>query len=574
MATDEGAGSGGATGGGGGAAGLVHATNRPSDKPQVETRRVPARRRCEADEGARMMGPGGRVRRSRRGDGAYSFTMSTRAALLFSLGLGLFACGEDEGRPASPGASRAGAGGSSEGGAAGTISSAGGASGFVSTGGTAGTAGSAGMGGQGGSAVGGAWSFVVIETRSITSLEQQAQVELVRATKPDGTSSYLLYVPALANPAIPKPALVIQNEPYAGIDWTGEEVDQRWAKQGLGVFPDVDAPDYDGNDVIGFTPQSVQQAVDSDVVWRLNGHATVHAYARFYAGGDVAGDVSDAAAAYHFALSRKDTLDLSRIGALGGSWGGMMTLFGARAAPPGAQPIALAALTPLSDFVDEWAWTQVEMPKSYRAPGDVDAFFSPYWRRAKPSMGNPPAGPASAPFTHQGLCPGLPGKVFAPQDDWDTLIPVRQTEQLVKACGASIEPLYWRRAPIDYQTVALDHGILGAEGKAPSVFTFGWTFLATALAAPGTTPIATAGDRVALTMFLTTVREAQKSKRDPGAVLPRLRELAAPRVTVFESTAQAFVPGADVVAEAVNAVWGTQYDGPGVRKALEKGLPQ
>jgi hypothetical protein len=445
-----------------------------------------------------------------------------------------------------------------------------------------GPSGAAGSGGAGETAGGGAagnlggtssWSFTIIEKRTVKSIDKDVAIELIRATRPDGVASYLLYAPSPIAPVGPS-AVVVMNEPYAGIDWTGEEVDQRWAKLGDGLHPDSDAPGYDGDDVIAYGAQSLQQAVDQDVVWHINGFAAVHAYARFYAGGDVAGDVLDAAAAYAFIASRGAAFDPQRIGAFGGSWGGMMTLFGARNAPPGAQPKALAALTPLSDFVDEYQWTQTDLPKVYRSPADVEAFFSPYWRRAEPSMGRPPEpGAKSEPFTQKGLCAGLPGRVFAPQDDWDLLIPIRQTESLVKACGDQIEPLYWRRGPIDYQTVPLDHGILGQEPKAPSIYTFSWTFLATALAPAGTTPIVTAGYGPALETFLTTVHEAQQAGRDSGAVLPRLRELSAPRVSLFESDAQAFVPGAEVLASAVNHVWGTSYTAETLRTQLEQGLP-
>lgn len=448
----------------------------------------------------------------------------------------------------------------------------GGGSGGTGTGMDAGTGGG-GTAGTAGNATS-SWLFTTLETRSVKSVDQVITVELIRATRPDGIASYLLYAPSPLSAPGPAP-VVVMNEPYAGIDWTGEEVDARWAKLGDGLHPDVDAPAYDGNDVIVYGAQSVEQAVASDIVWHINGFAAVHAYARFYAGGDVAGDVLDAAAAYAFIASRSSLFDTTRIGAFGGSWGGMMTLFGASAAVAEARPIALAALYPLSDFIDEQHWTDIDLPKVYQAPTTVEAFFSPYWRRAAPSMGRPPEGPAAAPYTHATLCAGITGKVFAPQDDWDLLIPIRQTEALAKACGDRIEPLFWRRSPIDYQATStkLDHGILGQEPKAPSIYTFAWTFLATALAKEGTSPIVTAGYGGALEIFLTTVHEAQKNGRDSGVVLPRLREIADPRISIFESDAQAFLPGAEVLATAINHVWGTSFTTETLRTQLKQGLP-
>lgn len=413
------------------------------------------------------------------------------------------------------------------------------------------------------------WTFDVLETRTVRANDQDVPVELVAATRPDGVKSYLLYVHAAAAGA----PVVIANEPYAGIDWTGEEVDRRWAAQGDGLHPDVDAPNYDGDDVTSYGAQTVQKAVEGDVVWRIDGFAVVHAYGRFYAGGDVRGDALDAAAGYHFVKARKSELDATRIGAMGGSWGGMMTLFGAAEAPSEAPPKALAALTPLSDFVDEYAFTEVDLPKVYPAPAKVEAFFSPYWRRAAPSMGAPPEpGERSRPYTHAGLCPKLAGRVFVAHDDWDTLIPIRQSESLARDCGGAIEPLFWRRGPIDYASAPLDHGALNSEEGMPTIFTFAWSFLGTALQKPGAT-IYTAGDRRALIAFLTLVKDARAAGRDAGMVVERLRELADARVTMFESEGNTFVPAADVLALAVNEVWGTSFDAGALRAQLIEGLP-
>lgn len=110
------------------------------------------------------------------------------------------------------------------------------------------------------------------------------------------------------------------NEPYAGIDWTGEAVDTRWAALGDGAYPHVDAPDYDGDDVIGYALEPVDRAADAVVVWLLNGLATIRVYGRFYAGGAQHMHALDAAAGYHFAATRADELDLSRLGGFGMSW--------------------------------------------------------------------------------------------------------------------------------------------------------------------------------------------------------------------------------------------------------------
>ena len=414
------------------------------------------------------------------------------------------------------------------------------------------------------------WSFEILEARTVRSLERDVQVELIRVHQPGGARSYILYTHA---PTANAP-VVVAHEPYAGIDWSGEAIDARWVAQGNGLHPDVDAPDYDGDDVIAFELQSVQSAVDASAVWTINNFATVHTYARFYTGGSLAGDVLDAAAGFHFIASRSTELDAARIGSFGGSWGGMMALFGARNAPAAATPRAVAALTPLSDFVDQWQWTQFDLPASFPRPAEVEAFFSPYWRRAKGDLGDPPVqNTQSRPFTLEGLCPQLPGVVFAPHDDWDTLIPVRQTERLTSACD-NVQPMYWRRSGArEVATTKLDHGTFDTEPQLPSMSTFAYTFMVSALANDAAPMLISLAHQPALEVYLGTVRAAQLGGQDPGAVLPRLRELAAPRVQLFSVPDNNVVAGGEMLAAAVNAVWGTSYDATTLRQQLANGLP-
>ncbi len=415
----------------------------------------------------------------------------------------------------------------------------------------------------------GPWSFVTLKTQTFTVNNTALTVEFVRADRPDGGKSYLLYQHALA-PAAP---LVIVNEPYARIDWTGEEIDTRWYALADGAQPDVDAPNYNGTDKIAVPKQSPEEAVNGNNLWAINGFASIHAYGRFYVGGSLADDALDAAAPYYFARTRPTEIDASRIGSYGGSWGGMMALFGARRAPSDAKALAVAAMSPPSDFVDLWTWSHTDLPAVYPNQGAVTAFYSPYWRRSVPVLGDPPSpSDASKPFTHAGLCPGLPGKVLVPHDGWDVIIPVRQTEDLAAACP-NVEPLYWRRPPIDYGKAAIDHGPATSEGKLPSVFTFSVTFLVEALAPPSATVLASAASQPSLEIHLQLVLAEQKAGHDVSYVLPRLRELADPRLKLLEAETNQVVDGADLLARAINGVWKTSFDGPGVRTQLVTGLP-
>ncbi len=418
-------------------------------------------------------------------------------------------------------------------------------------------------------AVTGDWSFEVIETRPVTILEQPREAELIRAHRPDGGRSYLIYIAA---PRADAP-MVVMTQPYAGIDWTGEDADARWAALGPGLHPDDDAPAYDGDDVVAYEPQTPQQAAEAATVWAANGLAVVHAYGRFYTGGTIEDDVLDAAAPYHFAASRDAALDLEHIGVWGGSWGGFMALFGASAAPDGAEPAAVAALWGPSDFSDLWAYTD-RIATEYPTPTQAEAFFSTYRRRIAGATGGPAPTAGFAPFDRDALCAGFGTQtsVLSLHDDWDTLIPVEQTRSLLDACPR-VEAVYWhRQSPIDYTNVMLDHGVsFREEPEIPMVFTLSYAYTLTRLIPTGT--IYLVMNEPSVVSFLGLVRAQQMAGGDASDALARFRELADPRVSALTPGATAFEPAADVLARAYTTVYGRTFTAASLRTELETALP-
>ncbi len=359
----------------------------------------------------------------------------------------------------------------------------------------------------------------------------------------------------------------------AGIDWTGEEVDQRWASLGNGGHADVDAPDPTGDDLIAYALQDPAAAVGANNVWAFNGFAAIHAYGRFYAGGTLEDDVLDAVAPYELARARPGEIDLGRIGAFGSSWGGMMALFGARQAPAEAAPRITIPISAPSDFVDLWTWSTDTFPKLSSDPAMVTGFYSPYWRRAAPTLGAPPAGAPAGPYTHAGLCPGLPGTLVLPHDEWDAIIPVQQTRDLALAC-ANVEPLYWPRAtPLDPNTATMTHGPFASEGVLPSVLIYTYAAMVLALAPPEQTTVYSLTSAPSLTLHLQLVLAQQQAGHDVAWIVPRLRELADPRLQTFVAETSQLEPGAAVLASVVNDLWNTSFDADTLRTQLETGLP-
>lgn len=413
------------------------------------------------------------------------------------------------------------------------------------------------------------WKFVTLSEQEFPLNGNAVKVEFIRGERPDGGTSYLLYQHATS----PKAPLVIQTQPYAGIDWTGEEVDERWASMGNGGHPDVDAPDYNDVDEVAYTLQNPVDAVGSNNVWAFNGYAAIHAYGRFYAGGTLDDDALDAVAPYAFARTRPDEIDLERIGAFGSSWGGMMALFGASQAPPDAAPRTVVPISAPSDFEKLWTWSSETFLSATNNPGMVSGFYSPYWRRATPVTGTPPAGAGAEPYTHAGLCPGLPGTIILPHDAWDAIIPVSQTQGLAAAC-ANVEPIYWPRAiPLDLESATMTHGPFAGEGLMPAVLIYTYTALVVSLAPPDRPVVYSVTSGPSLALHLQLVLAEQQAGEDVDWILPRLRELADPRLQAFVAETNGLQPGADVLAGVMNQVWGTSFDADELRTQLESGLP-
>lgn len=428
----------------------------------------------------------------------------------------------------------------------------------------------------------GVWRFEAFSSRVVPVGSAVAHVELIRAHRPDGERSYLLYVHALSTDGGVAP-VVIANQPYDGIDWTNEPVDVKWATRGAGTHADDDAPAYNGVDVAGYTPLTVESQVSGDAVHLLNGFAIVHAYGRFYAGGSVEDDIRDATAPYHFVLSRPTELDLSRVGSFGGSWGGLMAIFGAARAPAGLTLKSLVPLTPPSDLAGMHDWITTDGPAVFMPPATFTSFFSPYRRRIEAAtlvdggVTTPQTAPAAwSPYQHAAVCAGLRAtqpqvKVLSPHDEWDTLVPVTQTRELVAACPDLVTPLYWPRDG-DPSFTTLDHGPMGAEPGLPSVFTFAYLHLALELTREDQTAL-TAGVPAAIDSYLTLLDAERDRGGDVSHALPTLRLLCHPRARYFDGVTMTIQDGAALLSGSVNRVLGASTTPQTVCAALQNALP-
>jgi acetyl esterase/lipase len=412
------------------------------------------------------------------------------------------------------------------------------------------------------------FSFTVLSRQT---LDGGVSFELLRLTQPGRAASYARWFPPVDGGLAP---VVVMTQPYDGIDWTGEEVDARWAAQGAGLFPDRDGPNWDGgNQVIVYTPQSHAEAADAANLWRFHGFSVLMIYGRFYAGGDVQNDIDDMTAGFEF-LARQPTVDRAHIGIVGGSWGGFEALYAAAYARADVRPTAGVALYPLSDFQVEQAYVTQVLPTRYTLASSRDksqAFFEPYLRRLAPTVARN-GGYAAL------IAGNLVQRITAPflliHEDWDTLVSFEQSTQLVSLAPQRFEPLWLLHAapPAPWDQTVTSHGQLLQQLGPVTDYTFVWAFLLRRLGAP-TQPLYVPIDAVGLRALTQLVHDRQAQGQDVRFYAQRLLELTDSRVSTYELTSLAIVPGVQTVAAEVNAVWGTHWTATDAAAQLAQGLP-
>lgn len=406
------------------------------------------------------------------------------------------------------------------------------------------------------------YTWDLLGSSSFTELERTWTEYRYRVHRPDGRVTYVQWIPSDKPGARP---VVVATMPYAGIAWTGEEIDTRWAGYPLTAANqhlDVDGPAFDGTSMIVYDPTPIAVAFDQSRLHRLNDSHTLLVYGRFYAGGDVRDDVADMTAGMAF-VAERENIDHARVGVFGGSWGGFEALYAARHADPRLPATVVSALYPPSDFVGMYE-------SATTATGAAHDFMIPYVQRILAATGGPPATGDFSGLRETDLCGHLPAATLLLHDEHDNLVPVDQSKQLA-TCGAQLV-LWPRTGPVDRSAVS--HGPL-LDSKNPAVYTYAALYLALALAPPDQANVYGVFDPASLRAHLALVRTAQQAGRDMSALVPRLRELADPRVYLFDLSVDPpqIKVGADAVATAVNAAWNTTFTAATIRAGLAGGLP-
>lgn len=420
---------------------------------------------------------------------------------------------------------------------------------------------------------------VVLGSGTYTSGTDSWQYKLLKFPNADGGYSYAQWFPPVRG--IPTP-VIVRAEPYAGIDWTGEVVDQRWAAQGNGCFPDVDGPNFQSG-VSGttcyqkFTPDRV--GTDSEIYLR-NGFGVLTTFGRFYAGGSVWNDVQDMTAGLKF-LGTQSNVDAARIGMLGTSWGGFEAVYGSAYAASGVVPKASVAIAPVIDFQALTDYIDNTIP-TVTNPATLlqyNTFFDPYLRRLFATTGGRPAsaGADYSRVTAVAIGARLNTQLLVMHDDSDTILPVATSKSFVAANPVHAQGFWYKQSDtIDYNANVLTHGPFGNATVYAPIYTFSISYLFTALGDSGQILIVPYAD-TDLNGFFQDIRTYQTGGRDVSWVVPRLREFCDSRVYLYDVTPATLIPamsGAQLLAAKINAGWGTSFNSNTVCTQLAgSGLP-
>ena len=87
---------------------------------------------------------------------------------------------------------------------------------------------------------------------------------------------------------------------------------------------------------------------------------------------------------------------------------------------------------------------------------------------------------------------------------------------------------------------------------------------------PARIPLYRAAD---VARLLAEVHRAQVAGEDTSFILPRLLELADPRLLAYNPLDQSSIAGPQLVADLVNAEWGSEWAAADIAEELEAGLP-
>lgn len=408
----------------------------------------------------------------------------------------------------------------------------------------------------------------------------------LRLSKAGQRAAYAIWFPAPQASVTAKAAAVLMTDPYAGIDWTGETVDQeslqRANSRDFVMIEDRYGP-YAGTPPSIYTPydySDIDNAAGGAVPYLMNGVGVIVVYQRFYAGGSLQDHIDMSLSALEFLKTRPE-VDAQRVGVWGSSYGGSLALYAAATAPTGVVPIFGALSTPLVDyqqFVPYAEW----MEATYSDRGKAILRLEPFRRRAV-AAATPASAAASAaadytPYATATLVNRLKTKFLFIHDYLDTISPLGEATGLYFGTPGRHQVFIYphQEAEQDWNSLDIAHAPLKPGFDEASAILFSQSYLLTRLVRSDRQEILLPRLSTLDLSLFSYLRTQQALGYDANAfLLPRLLELCDPRIRLvdYDDGFSAKESGRHFVARILQTYWSLSVDESNVQSHLQsKGL--
>lgn len=313
--------------------------------------------------------------------------------------------------------------------------------------------------------------------------------DLIKLEHGDDAPTYVQWIPNATNTTAGAVLLFL---PYEGIDWSDLIIDATWLAKGAGLHPDEDEPAYDpfSSSVISYTPITQDGGAAEGFAYSFNGLHVLIVYGRFYTGQNVQNDIEDVKNGLRF-LQDQAVVDKTNIGMYSGSWGGAGVYYSVAQLGASYMPKAISTLYPVSDLKKLVDYITVTVPTEtvdQNVIRSYTTFFDPYYRRIDNATASLAGLPTRYDAYRQSQLAGITSNVFVAHDDWDTLVPVGSTTDLLTALTAADKTSYFQRhsTPIDRDAFALNHTQASESMEYSILMSWNYTFLITQLTSSAT----------------------------------------------------------------------------------------
>ena len=417
---------------------------------------------------------------------------------------------------------------------------------------------------------------LLVETFNL--LDRLWEIEHIRLTNQLGGYAYASYISSGENDA---PTVVI-TKPYAGINWTGEEVDERWAARYLGTsqapvcHPDEDGPGFvsgESSDIC-YQLENAQSLGDQAYFYLSNNFNVLFTFGRFYAGGSFENDVEDVVAGLRYLTTRAD-IDHNRVGIIGASWGGFQALHAAWRAPELLNLAATVATAPVADVpgMIEFVISKLPTLVSDDAYREYEIFYDPYLRR----MGAYDETINYSGYRASDVNAGINSPMLIPHDDGDTISPAHFSHDLAKSSELVEGFWYTRMDDAPWETERLSHGELFNGMVLAPLHTFTTAYLVSSLGGEQVSTVPYGYQD--MHTFFSNIKQYQSEERDVSWLVPRLVEMSSEQLHYVDLTSDSEISsfsGPFFVSYWLNTIWETDiYNETNVKQLLlESGLPQ